>query len=372
MNSAPCSPPEIEPPLAGMPAPDFTLPAVSGQSPITLSSLRGNPVVLAFTPPGWDPVRSEQMAQYRRLITGAGKGELIGLSRDGIWCQAAFADGQVQFPLLTDDGSEGSVSQLYGVTGQQALFVVDSEGIIRWSYIAASGSQPQPERLQEALQSLAAPAPRTALTRREFVAATLAAAFAIALPARRAQAQDPSAPRVNGQGVPVTPSAPTEPAVGTMPVTLQVNGASQSLQIEPRVTLLDALRERLNLTGSKKGCDHGQCGACTVHVDGRRVNSCLTLAIACQGKQITTIEGLAQGETLHPVQAAFIEYDGFQCGYCTPGQIMSAAALLHEPVGPEDADVRENMSGNICRCGAYPNIVAAIQQARKESGNAPV
>src|SRR6185312_1021096 len=129
--------------------------------------------------------------------------------------------------------------------------------------------------------------------------------------------------------------------------------------------LLDALRERLELTGTKKGCDLGQCGACTLHVDGRRVLSCLTLAAAAQGRTITTIEGLASGKTLHPMQEAFVECDGFQCGYCSPGQIMSAVALLDEPCGDADDDVRELMSGNICRCGAYPNIIAAVQQVRR-------
>ena len=138
------------------------------------------------------------------------------------------------------------------------------------------------------------------------------------------------------------------------------------MRVEPRVTLLDALRERLGLTGTKKGCDHGQCGACTVLVDGRRVNSCLVLAIMTEGQKITTIEGLARGDELHPVQAAFIAEDGFQCGYCTPGQIMSAVALLAEGRAKTDAEVREAMSGNLCRCGAYPGIVAAVQRARKE------
>jgi xanthine dehydrogenase YagT iron-sulfur-binding subunit len=137
--------------------------------------------------------------------------------------------------------------------------------------------------------------------------------------------------------------------------------------LEPRVTLLDALRENLQLPGTKKGCDHGQCGACTVHINGRRVNSCLTFAIMHQGDKITTIEGLAQGGELHPVQAAFLEHDGFQCGYCTSGQIMSASALLKEPCGQDDAAVRECMSGNICRCGAYDNIVAAVQSARRRA-----
>ncbi len=133
------------------------------------------------------------------------------------------------------------------------------------------------------------------------------------------------------------------------------------------MTLLDALRERLGLTGTKKGCDQGQCGACTVLVDGRRVNACLTFAVMAEGAPITTIEGLAKGDVLHPLQAAFIACDGFQCGYCTSGQIMSAAGLLAEGQARSDDEVREQMSGNICRCGAYPNIVAAIQQARKET-----
>jgi xanthine dehydrogenase YagT iron-sulfur-binding subunit len=144
-------------------------------------------------------------------------------------------------------------------------------------------------------------------------------------------------------------------------VTLTVNGVSRPLKIEPRVTLLDALRERLALTGTKKGCDHGQCGACTVHVDGRSVNACLTLAIACEGSQVTTIEGLASGETLHPMQTAFLEHDAYQCGYCTPGQIMSAVWLTRTKRAKSDAEVREMMSGNICRCGAYANIVSAVQ-----------
>lgn len=147
-------------------------------------------------------------------------------------------------------------------------------------------------------------------------------------------------------------------------VELRINGARAQLSLDPRTTLLDALREHLRLTGTKKGCDHGQCGACTIHVDGRRVLACLTLAVAAQGKAITTIEGLARDGQLHPMQQAFLDHDGFQCGYCTPGQIMSAVALLGESCGPDDADVRECMSGNLCRCGAYANIVAAIQDVR--------
>src|SRR5258707_8332583 len=148
------------------------------------------------------------------------------------------------------------------------------------------------------------------------------------------------------------------------PVSLSVNGTAHQLQIDTRATLLDTLREQLQLFGTKKGCDHGQCGACTVHVDGRRVNSCLTLGVMHEDEEITTIEGVGEPGALHPVQSAFLARDAYQCGYCTSGQIMSAVALLNEPCGPKDADVREGMSGNICRCGAYPNIVAAIQQVR--------
>jgi xanthine dehydrogenase YagT iron-sulfur-binding subunit len=207
------------------------------------------------------------------------------------------------------------------------------------------------------------------LSRRTFVKAAgiLGAAAATGIPhiaaAEEAQAVAASAPQM-------------------MAVTLKVNGTSKSLSLDTRTSLLDTLREHLSLTGSKKGCDHGQCGACTVLVDGRRVNSCLTLAVMANGAEITTIEGLANGDTLHPVQASFLEHDGFQCGYCTPGQICSAIALLEEHKhntlsvvsfetgnisSPEltDNEIRERMSGNICRCGAYPNIVAAVRAAAK-------
>jgi xanthine dehydrogenase YagT iron-sulfur-binding subunit len=152
---------------------------------------------------------------------------------------------------------------------------------------------------------------------------------------------------------------------GSVAVMLRINGKEHRLRVDPRTTLLDCLRETVALTGTKKGCDHGQCGACTVHVNGQRVNSCLSLAVMHDGESITTIEGLGTPEALHPMQAAFVACDGYQCGYCTSGQIMSAVALLKEPCGPDDADVKELMSGNICRCGAYQNIVTAIQQVRR-------
>ena len=157
--------------------------------------------------------------------------------------------------------------------------------------------------------------------------------------------------------------APVNPVVtGASPLQLRINGQVKNLTLEPRVSLLDALREYLDLTGTKKGCDHGQCGACTVHVDGQRVNSCLTLAVMAKGKEITTIEGLAKGDDLHPMQEAFLKHDGFQCGYCTPGQIMSGVACVKEGHATTDGQAREWMSGNICRCGAYPNILAAVRE----------
>jgi xanthine dehydrogenase YagT iron-sulfur-binding subunit len=166
-----------------------------------------------------------------------------------------------------------------------------------------------------------------------------------------------------------SPSAIAERPIiaDAVPITLRINGTDRELRVDPRTTLLDCIRETVALTGTKKGCDHGQCGACTVHVNGRRVNSCLSLALLHDGQEITTIEGIGTPDALHPMQAAFVACDGYQCGYCTSGQIMSAVALLKEPCGPNDADVKELMSGNICRCGAYQNIVAAIQRVRKNA-----
>lgn len=187
--------------------------------------------------------------------------------------------------------------------------------------------------------------------RRAFVAG--AAGSALVPIAARAAAEEARAP------VAQDPSLPVE-------VTLRVNGKEKRLRIDARTTVLDALRDHLKLTGSKKGCDHGQCGACTVLIGERRVVSCLTLALAAEGQEITTIEGLATDERLHPMQQAFIDNDAFQCGYCTPGQIMSAIACVREGHAGSEADIREYMSGNICRCAAYPNIVAAVKQAAPE------
>ena len=192
---------------------------------------------------------------------------------------------------------------------------------------------------------------------------------------------------MGGMAVGIPLLAEAAPAAHAVSVSLRINGAEHRLTIDPRVTLLDLLRERLSLTGTKKGCDHGQCGACTVLVNGRRINSCLSLAVSHDGDEVTTIEGIAHQSQLHPVQAAFIEQDGFQCGYCTAGQICSAVGLLSEVrkgdisfvtpnpqrigrVELSDDEIRERMSGNICRCGAYPGIVAAVKSASGVTGNA--
>jgi len=203
------------------------------------------------------------------------------------------------------------------------------------------------------------------VTRRTVLAGSAAAAGIAAAPAMAKE--------------PLSPGKASTRMNPTMQVSLTVNGAAETLTLDPRVTLLDALREHLHLTGSKKGCDHGQCGACTVIVNGRRINSCLTLAVMHEGDKITTIEGLGSPEKLHPMQAAFVKHDGFQCGYCTPGQICSSVAMLGEikdgipshvtedllDVDFSDTEVRERMSGNICRCAAYPNIVAAIREVQE-------
>ena len=199
-------------------------------------------------------------------------------------------------------------------------------------------------------------------TRRKFllttgsgVAASMVAGYVPAL-AKDAAAKSNSAQTSGGPNID-----------GAVPITLRINGKEHSVRIDPRTTLLDCLRETVALTGTKKGCDHGQCGACTVHVNGRRVLSCLNLALMHDGEEITTVEGLGTPDAMHPMQASFLACDAYQCGYCTSGQIMSAVALLKEPCGPDDASVKELMSGNICRCGAYANIVAAIQQVRKNA-----
>jgi len=347
--------------VVGDEAPDFDFPAVGGMH--RLSDFRGSPVVLAFHGAQWDPARAEHIETYNRLIAslgGVAGTRLLQIGGTGPWRDLSFTDASLSLPVLAADLA---IAERYGVGNDPAVFVIDSTGVVRWSQVGPI-SLANPTDVARAISVVAAPfvdardeveapneEPRTGWTRRDFVATALAAAFALALRPVEAHAERAAA---------LAP--PTHTA---RPVTLMVNGRELSLSLEPRVTLLDALREYAGLTGSKKGCDHGQCGACTVHIDGRRELSCLTFAVMQEGRRITTIEGLATGDQLHPMQQAFITNDGFQCGYCTSGQVMSAVAVLDEPWGPTDDDVREAMSGNICRCGAYPGIVAAVQEVRR-------
>jgi len=213
---------------------------------------------------------------------------------------------------------------------------------------------PSTEAPEQELQKDAAKQPLTPrVTRRFFLSSLGAAGLAATAP-----------PLLAATAVSEPEQAESTAPAGAVPVTLKVNGKSYTLRLDPRTTLLDCLRENLNMPGTKKGCDHGQCGACTVHVNGQRVNSCLSFAVMHSADEITTIEGIGQPGNLHPMQAAFVEHDAYQCGYCTSGQIMSAVAVMSEPIGPTDDDVKQAMYGNICRCGAYPNIIAAVQAGR--------
>ena len=288
----------------------------------TMTRPSGRAAIVAHFPDDWDPAHADQLAQFNTILQ--------------------------QLPDLD--------IQLVGAAGAEAVELWDANDTCRWSH-AGPMSASKVDELVGAIATLGdSPSTRLTPSRREFVASVLGSALLVAARPMVAKAE-----RLAG----VQPVATALPAA--QHVTLNINGRSVSLDIEPRVTLLDALREYAGLTGTKKGCDHGQCGACTVHIDGRRELSCLTFAVMHQNARITTVEGLANGDTLHPMQAAFIKHDGFQCGYCTPGQLMSATALLHEPCGSADTDVRECMSGNICRCGAYPGIVAAVQEVRATS-----
>ena len=314
-------------------APDFPL-AVAEADATMLSDLRGDSVLVVLASPHWDPANDLLAARYPSVGVAAPAPRVVMERRP-------------------------EIARQFGVEGGSALYVVDEHGVIRWRWVAGVDVVPQSSVEGERM-------PLT-VTRRDFVQSAMMAAAALAAAAM--------APSVANAASSATEPTPPASRAGAMRITLDVNGRSLALDVEPRVTLLDALRERAGLTGTKKGCDHGQCGACTVHIDGRRVLSCLTLAVMVpDGARVTTIEGLAQGDTLHPMQQAFIAHDGFQCGYCTSGQIMSATAVMKEPWGPADDDVREAMSGNICRCGAYPGIVAAVQsvrQARSAEGGGP-
>ncbi len=329
------------------------------QTPITLDfalpdgtramSKRGRPLIVAFAPDEWNPARAASSELYATMAAQFG-------------AQIVDAGGDTWHAF----DSEGEVAAQFGVTGQRAVFVLDESGVIAWQWRSHNGEEAAPGEILAALEALQSDE-KKGLSRRSFLAATLAASAVLALAANSSHA----APRPGPATTPPTTAVPNLSAANsyaqtdTIPVTLRVNGVARTLQLEPRVALLDALREYIGLTGSKKGCDHGQCGACTVHVDGEAHLSCLTLAARAQGKEITTIEGLGKGGDLHPMQLAFIENDAFQCGYCTPGQIMSATALVEAGRAQTDAEIREHMSGNLCRCAAYPNILAAVKAVRE-------
>lgn len=343
-------------PEVGMPAPDFLLPAADG--PIRLSDFRGQPVVLVFSPPGWDPAEAAQLALFNDTAArlAPARVRLLGVSLDGPWCSLDLEnEGGLRFPLLRDFDPAGGVAHRFGVYGSRAVVVIDGDGVVQWKHVFPAGMPARPEVLAAVFADLAPPDPiGPSLTRRQFLITALVASVAAA-------AWPAPAPAETSAASPQGTAPPRQPQV--LDLTLQVNGVDHALTVDSRVTLLDALREYIGLTGTKKGCDQGTCGACTVLADGRRIKSCLTLAAMAEGHRITTIEGLAREGKLHPVQAAFIDHDAFQCGYCTPGQIMAAVALIDEGHAGSDDEIREWMSGNLCRCGAYPNIVAAIRQA---------
>jgi xanthine dehydrogenase YagT iron-sulfur-binding subunit len=302
--------------------------------------------VVAFVR-GWSPDRARvrELGRVRAHLRGL-SAELVFESEHGTW-------------LLPPDDEPRAIEHLgrtrYRVDDEEdALFVIDASGAMRFAHCQRAGiADMLASALEHATDVMLAQAPLH-FTRRAWLTTCVVSGFALAVLSACKQRPSREEPR----------PAARSPEPGELDIVLDVNGQKHPLRVEPRVSLLDALRERLGLTGTKKGCDMGQCGACTVHVGGKRVLSCLTLAVSAQGKPITTIEGVAQNGELHPLQRAFCEHDGMQCGFCTPGQIMSGIAILDEKRATDDDAIREQMSGNICRCGAYPNILAAIKAAR--------
>ncbi|HEX4477588.1 MAG TPA: 2Fe-2S iron-sulfur cluster-binding protein, partial [Polyangiaceae bacterium] len=319
----------------------------------------------------WDPA-STGCASIRAELRGLGAG-LVVVADDGLYgfgpdddVEVIASNAELPAGSLETVRRDWGVERANGGTEHVALFVVDGRRVLRFArqedVDRGMGEGTLARALSEAGRALVSlPPSALRLSRRDVLSACMIVGFSAAL--------DACTRRVARTAVPAPPppaaSAATA-AFGEVDVTLTVNGQRRALRIETRVSLLDALRERLGLVGTKKGCDHGQCGACTVLVDGLRINSCLVFAVMAEGAEVTTIEGLAQGDRLHPLQAAFIAEDAFQCGYCTPGQIMSAAGLLRERRELTPDAVREHMSGNLCRCGAYPNIVRAVLRAQKE------
>jgi xanthine dehydrogenase YagT iron-sulfur-binding subunit len=317
------------------------------------------PLVLVFAA-AWSDTVPSSLDAIRAELRGLGAGMLV-VANDASFCFRPDCDIDEALPQALLEGEElAALHRRIGIRGGEIesgdliLTLLDDEGNVRMQSVQEAPSSTAAavlETLRWAGKS-AAFGTRVLFSRREAVMLSLIGAVALSASACKRTAK-PSAPSRSPRA--------TENEVEVM---LTVNGNEQRLRLEPRVSLLDALRERMLLTGTKKGCDHGQCGACTVLLDGRRVNACLVLAIAARGKRITTIEGLGTADTLDPVQAAFVREDALQCGYCTPGQIMSAKGLLAEGRARTDDEVREHMSGNLCRCGAYANIVRAIQSVR--------
>jgi len=338
----------------GMVAPSFALHGDARRA-LSSSEARGRPWVLAFVR-RWSPGADTEA--IRAELRGLGA-ILFIVSDAGVW--SFRPDDDLELSIAPSRQLRREIAALgarCGVgTRDDGVLVVDDAGIVRFAHAPSSElTSSLADALDAAGRELLGLPTRPGITRRDWAVMSLVAGFGLVL-----------FHGCGGRGT--EPAAPTTVVAkpGTeIEVVLRINGQDRRLKIDPRTSLLDALREHLALTGTRKGCDHGQCGACTVLRDGHVVNACLTLAVAAEGAEITTIEGLARGDRLHPLQAAFIEHDAFQCGYCTSGQIMSAVALLREGRSKTDDEVRQQMSGNICRCGAYPNIIAAIQAARKE------
>ena len=321
--------------------------------------------------PNFDDPREEVLEALRAELRGLGAALLL-IGTEHSFCFRP--DDELVEEPSTDElrlwaiqlfRSHGVGPQALG-PGMLLLGLLDDEGTLRWQTSRALDGDPSLALLEAARlagRSALTPVRAGLMTRREVVLTSLIGALSLVLldGCKRSQPQLPiSSAQVSS----------LSPAPHEREITLNVNGQDYRLSVEPRVSVLDALRERLGLTGTKKGCDHGQCGACTVLLDGRRVNACLLLAVMVGNRKLTTIEGLAGPNDLHPLQEAFVAHDALQCGYCTPGQIVSALGLLREKRATSADAIREHMSGNLCRCGAYPNIVKAIEAARDAGGDA--